>query len=82
MDEKLDFTKQNIINNAKESLGLSLHLQRKARGLSLKELSRQTGISIIKLDQAELGQGAILVTAVKLAMFYQTPINIKLTRKQ
>lgn len=76
MDEKLDFTKQNIINNAKESLGLSLHLQRKARGLSLKELSRQTGISIIKLDQVELGQGAILVTAVKLAIFYQIPINI------
>jgi transcriptional regulator with XRE-family HTH domain len=51
-------------------LKTNLRELRKARGLALRDVEREVGVSLVTVMYAEQGRGVNLETALRLARFY------------
>ncbi len=66
--------------------GMDLHRLRVGRRLSLKDVSKQTGLSVDEIDCMEIGRfmsekGYDLEGFLKLMRFYKEPISIAVHRR-
>ncbi len=66
--------------------GMDLHRLRVGRRLSLKDVSKQTGLSVNEIDCMEIGRflsekGYALEGFLKLMRFYKEPISIAVNRR-
>ena len=52
-------TRNHTLRDLRKAIGARLHQERLRRGLTLRQLSRRTGINETKLDQFEMGKNAI-----------------------
>lgn len=74
-------SKNILITSIRRQLGLELHMERRRRGLRLKNVQTLTGIPALLIDQIEIGKAHPPAALKKLLIFYKKQAKVSLVEQ-